>query len=222
VAPKKRGGGAFAVVSMDTGRFADFSTACGSLERPPNWTYNAATNYDCAHACNFHARNFEGDHLILMGDDHTWPPTIIERLLRWKVDIVAALCMERRPPFNTVARLDGLPLHLTDEPGLVEVDSTGTAGMCISRKVFDAIEPPWFWHGEDQETGTYVADDIFFCAQARAAGFRIYVDTSTIISHMAVLDVLPVYNNGEWTTRLAVGEREFLALKTTQRETANA
>lgn len=220
--PQRRGGGTFAFVGMDTGRFTDFSTACMGLILPPNWQGNAATNYDCAHACNHHARTFEGDHLILMGDDHIFPRTIIDRLLRWNVDIVAALCMERRPPFNTVARVDGLPLRLEDEPGLIEVDNTGTAGMLIHRRVFDAIEEPWFWHGMDQETGRYVSDDIFFCAQAKAAGFKIHVDTSTSISHMAVLNVAPVYEEGEWTTRLSVSGKEFLAVKTTQRELASA
>lgn len=217
--PQKRGGGTFAFVGMDTGRFTDFSTSCGGLQLPPNWQFNSALNYDCAHSCNHHVKTFEGDHLLLMGDDHTFPPTLIERLLKWNVDIVAALCPERRPPFNTVARVNGLPLKLEGEPGLVEVDSTGTAGMLIHRRVFDAIESPWFWHGEDQETGHYVADDIFFCAQARAAGFKIHVDTSTVISHMAVLDVTPTYHADEgWTTRLAVSGSEFLAVKATQKE----
>ena len=215
----KGGGGTFAFVGMDTGRFSDFSTSCMGLVLPPRWQGAAALNYDCASSCNHHVEHFTGDHLLLMGDDHTFPRNLIHRLVCWNVDIVAALVMERRPPFNTVARdFDGLPLRLEGEPGLIEVGTTGTAGMLIHRRVFDAIEPPWFWNGVDPESGMRIADDMFFCAQARAAGFKIHVDTSTIISHLAVLNVAPVYEDGEWTTRLSVNEREFLAVKTKQRE----
>jgi hypothetical protein len=195
---------------MDTGRFTNFTVSVGALELPQGWTINSALNYDCAHACNHHVKTFKGDHLLLMGDDHTFPADIITRLLAHEVDIVAALCMERRPPFNPVARIDGEPLVLEGEPGLVEVENTGTAGMLIHRRVFDAIEPPWFWHGEDGEH--YVADDIFFCAQAARAGFKIHVDTSTTISHMAVLEVAPHFN-GEWTTKLSVGGRDVVSIR---------
>jgi hypothetical protein len=207
----KPAGGAFAFVGMDTGRFSDFTVAMAQLGLPKGWTVNSALNYDCAHACNHHVRTFKGDHLLLMGDDHRFPGDIIGRLLRHKVDIVAALCMERRPPFRTVARVAGNPLPLDTEPGLIEVDSTGTAGMLIHRRVFDALEPPWFWHGEGKD-GFYLADDIFFCARAREAGFKIHVDTSTVISHLAVLEVAPHFN-GAWTTKLSVGDREFLSIK---------
>lgn len=204
----KPAGGAFAFVGLDTGRFSDFTVSMASLGLPKGWTVNSALNYDCAHACNHHVKTFEGDHLLLMGDDHRFPGDIISRLLRWKVDIVAALCMERRPPFGTVARIDGKPLALEGEPGLIEVDSTGTAGMLIHRRVFEAIEPPWFWHGEDLRNGSYIADDIFFCARAKEAGFAIHVDTSTAISHLAVLEVAPHFD-GTWTTKLSVGDREI-------------
>lgn len=190
---------------MDTGRFTQFALSLGGLALPPGWQIMSAQNYDCAHACNFLADNFKGDRLLLMGDDHGFAPDFLQRLLKHDYDIVAGLCLQRRPPFHSVAKKDGGSLILEGEPGVVEVDCTGTAGMLIKREVFEAIEPPYFLNVY-QEDGSLLTDDIYFCRKAREAGFRIHVDTSAVLSHIALVEIVPSYEDGQWHRTLEIGD----------------
>lgn len=208
--PRKRSTGTFGVVGMDTGRFADFSHSCLGVKLPPDWHYETVKNYSCAQACNYlAAERFQGERLLLMGDDHNFPRDLIARLEVHDVDIVAPFVLNRRAPFEPCMVRDDYPYWPEGPPGLIEVDETGTAGMLIHRRVFEALDFPYFRDGWID--GELMSDDTFFCRKARAAGFKIHVDTSVPMSHMAVLDVMPIYetDTGEWKAKLRVGEDEL-------------
>jgi hypothetical protein len=197
-------GGTVGVVAQDTARFSLFGLTLARLDLPEGWQIMGALNYDCAHASNFLAENFEGDYLLLLGDDHTLAQDLVTRLLAHEREVVAALCLGRRPPFPPTARVDGGPLELEDEPGLIEVDECGTAGMLIHRSVFEALSYPYFKH-YDLPDGGYVSDDLYFSRKVRKAGFRIAVDTSLILSHTALVDIEPEYGEFGWQTKLTIG-----------------
>lgn len=200
---------------MDTGRFTDFSLACLGFDPPEGWRWRAAKNYDCANGCNWLAQTFEGEYLMLMGDDHSFQPDLVQQLLRHKVDIVAPLVLGRRAPFEPVCFRDGKPWEPDGPPGLYEVDETGSAGMLIHRRVFEALEFPYFRQGHGD--AGYTSDDVYFCRKAKEAGFSIHVDTSVALSHFAVLEIAPLHDEDGWKTQLSVGGREVVCIQREQR-----
>jgi GT2 family glycosyltransferase len=73
------------------------------------------------------------------------------------------------------------------EPGLQEVDATGCHCLLVHRTVFEAIESehPYRWFREDEiAPGTIAGEDIWFCLEAKRAGFPIYVNTCLESGHV--------------------------------------
>lgn len=203
--PKRRWTGTVGVPAQDAARFTAFATALAGLALPSGWQFQVMQNYDCAHSCNALANTFAGDRLLLMGDDHSFNSDFLLRLLEHDLDIVAGLCLSRRPNFFPVAKKNGASIPLEGKPRLMEVDETGTAGMLIKREVFDALEFPFF-SNVYQEDGSLLSDDIYFCRKAREAGFKIHVDTSVLLGHIALVGIRPEYDAGKWHRALDVGD----------------
>lgn len=184
--------------------YAEFALSLGRLELPKDWQVYGALNYDLTHARNFMVENFQGEMLWLMDDDHTFAPDILKRLIAHGKDIVGPLVLGRRTPFPTSARVDDEPLDRDAPPGLYEVDYAGGAGLLIHRRVFEAIEPPWFWNGrlDPEDSSSHLSDDYYFCKKAREAGFSIYCDTSLLMGHMTVTTLLPEWKDShqQWFT----------------------
>jgi len=158
------------------------------------------------------------DHLWQVDYDMIWHPKSLLRLWERDLDIVAALTWTNDvPPNPTIwdneTEVDGkyyyqaqleetlnwllehehqftsndpvvLPQTETD---LRDVPVTGAAFLLIKRHVLEAIEPPWF-EGDVNGFG----EDFAFCRKARAAGFKVYVDRSVIVTHLPRFALGPV------------------------------
>lgn len=143
----------------------------------------------------------DAEWLLLVEDDHLYPPDALERLLSHSVDIVAGLTPMRRPPFWPCAfeHLDG-PWHrpITKEAiqsgELVECSAVGVGFTLVRREVFDVLKPPWFEPGQMRPGN--IADDIHFCKKARASGFRVFVDAGLRIVHLT-MGMLKYDNSGD-------------------------
>jgi hypothetical protein len=145
-------------------------------------------------------------HLLMMDTDQKYPVDTVTRLLehvRNGHEIVGAKVHRRYPPFD--------PLLLKRDPerqhgynaipasewnvnggGLIEVDATGTGCILIATEVFDVLEYPWFQEREkilDGNKSITIGEDIGFCETAKDAGYRIVVDTTIKIGHIADLMV---------------------------------
>lgn len=137
--------------------------------------------------------------------------TLVETQRKFDLDIVGGLCFQRGDPYQPTLYMHGDRASLTpgvswsgytfleqwDEDAAVEVDATGMAFCLIHQRVFDRIlrqrtgegfpplaerermtAPPFFvWDGE-------VGEDFRFCEHAKAAGCRVFVDTSVKIGHV--------------------------------------
>ena len=58
--------------------------------------------------------------------------------------------------------------------GLEQVDSVGCGVMLVRLSVFDALPQPWFstpYNGRE-----HIGEDLYFCQQARAVGFDVWID----------------------------------------------
>mgnify|MGYP001559767756 FL=1 len=76
---------------------------------------------------------------------------------------------------------DGAPTALlpATRQDLIEVDGVGAGCLLVHRRVFEAIEKPYF----QCNPGTPIGEDFYFCRKAQAAGFKIYVDPGILCGH---------------------------------------
>jgi hypothetical protein len=185
------------VLSNELARFsAFFQSLLGVMGcLPPGSGLGWAKGVNIPKACNSLAAQMLGgsySHLWVIGDDHTMSPDIVARLLEHDVDVVVPHCLKRYPPWEPVVwDYDGefythpqLP-----ESGLTEVHAAGSAGMLITRRVLEAVEPPWF-EGRNEDIG--------FCEKARDAGFSVYCDPEIMLGHVTLATVQPTWSEGQW------------------------
>lgn len=150
------------------------------------------------------------DALLMVDSDAGVHPRTLERLASWGKPIVGALAFSRTwPVMPTICAgrcedyttywvqvdetVDWLKKHtelISAGPALLDVappDSlrplhlgggfTGGHCLLVHRSVFESLEPPWFSNRKGYE-------DRYFCEQAIAAGFEVYVDRSVVSGHV--------------------------------------
>ena len=94
---------------------------------------------------------------------------------------------------------------------LVEVHGTGCHCLLIHRSVleheiWDTSHPlPWFRSGTVMNGGE-VSEDLFFCLEARRAGFRLHVDTGAKTGHVKEFVVDEAFFDSQAAYRDAVGQ----------------
>jgi hypothetical protein len=162
------------------------------------------------------AKRMEGDWLLFIDDDMVWQPGDIGRLVEsWhevqdqflEPVILGGLCHRRQEPYDPT-------LYAREQPNsgryrfiekwdsdIIEVDATGMAFALIPVTVFeqmaraagtvwpsfeerkDKVPPPLFkWDG-------MLGEDLGFCADAKLAGCRVFVDTRIKIGHIAEVTI---------------------------------
>lgn len=144
------------------------------------------------------AREQRCDYLFFFDDDMIMMPDLFERLFRHQKDIVAALAFARLYPYNPViynltSGYDGMEkkeyyINITvnryPKDQLVECDAVGFGAVLIDMKTLEKIPKYWFM------TTSGAGEDIHFCQQAKKAGFRVFMDTSTKIGHLGEREVV--------------------------------
>jgi len=139
------------------------------------------------------ALSIKATKLIMLDTDMVYHPKTITSLLARNLPVVGGLSFRRYPPF------DSIMLHLTDtgyesineweEGELVEVDATGAGCIMYDMDIFNKLPEPWFQFQKDPYTGLSIGEDIGFCQQLKAAGYRIFVDTSVPSDHLTTMAV---------------------------------
>lgn len=132
------------------------------------------------------------DYLWMIDDDMIVPPDLFELLIRHDVDVVAPLAFMRFFPhkpviynvaegFDTVTKQPYYQNYVVDrypKNQLVECDAVGFGSVLIKVSILEKLQKPWFM----VMTGS--GEDIHFCHQAKNAGFRVFMDTSTKLAHL--------------------------------------
>jgi GT2 family glycosyltransferase len=152
------------------------------------------------------AKAMDGDWLVFIDSDMVFAPDSVTRLVRHlereDVDIVSAACFRKVPKYEPCFfwRLPNETVKYyrkLDWPrdNLFEVDAVGSAFIAIKRKVFETIPFPWY------EYNMPLSEDLNFCRIAKNYGFRIWIDPTIKIGHLALLpideDVFTGYNKDE-------------------------
>lgn len=207
--------GTVAVTADEAGRYTRFAISMQGLWMPAGTKTVWQIGNDIAGNRNAACEQMDGDWIWFVDDDHAFPGDILLGLLERNVDIVAPLCLRRVQPFLPVAcGLDGdfLDLNLCGEDELVEVEHTGSSGMLVRRRVLEEVAKPpgrrvWF------QLGDGVSEDVVFCRKARAAGFRVHVDTGRRLGHVTTAVVWPAFGEGRWRTGLSVADGAELVIE---------
>ena len=131
--------------------------------------------------------------LIMMDSDMIYHPKTITSLLSHHLPIVGALCFRRYPPFDSIMlRVNGDGYESVNEwevDELVEVDATGAGCLMFDMEVFRKMPKPWFKFLKHPDTGAVIGEDVGFCQDLKAAGYRIFVDTSVPADHLTLMAV---------------------------------
>lgn len=127
----------------------------------------------------------KGDWVLFIDSDMTFSPDSLKKLLAHDVDIVSGLCFRKVPHYEpTIYRQFPGQMKwesIRDYPknSFFEVDAVGTAFMLVKKRVFDKMPAPWFEYKKN------IGEDLSFCYKAKELGFKVHVDTSVKIGHIA-------------------------------------
>ena len=133
-------------------------------------------------------------HLLMLDADHRHPPTLpLHMAKRFKASpakkVISALVFRRGRPFDPchyIADEDGIIYTIANwSPGLIKIDVSGTAALCVAREVFETIPEPWFyfdWGGAN--AGNYPGEDTYFSRMCHDYGIDMWVDTTICSPHM--------------------------------------
>ena len=130
------------------------------------------------------AKSLDASHLLYIDSDHTFPPDMLHKLLRWKKDVIAANCCTKSIPSMTTGRLfnpddpQGTPVFSDEEKrGTIEkVWRIGTGVMLLSKKAYMQIPHSAFHIKYMPDADTYQGEDWTLCEALERAGVPIYVD----------------------------------------------
>lgn len=115
-------------------------------------------------------------HVMFIDSDMAFNPEGINILLKHDKDIIGAEYMEKGFPATSTVRLLRGSSPRTLDP--YKVKALGTGFMLINTRVFEKIEPPFFFFKK------HMGDDIYFCDKARKAGFEVWCDPMIEIKHI--------------------------------------
>jgi hypothetical protein len=120
------------------------------------------------------------DWLLMLDSDMRFPSDTLARLLDRNVPIVTCNYSTRRSPAEPIAfkSISTLEKLYTDEEstGLEECSANGLGVALIHRTVFEQMPKPWFNIPYIPASDGHWGEDVWFCNQARKAGFPVFVD----------------------------------------------
>jgi len=208
---------------VDDRLFRSFFISWLTLIKPSNYEVIipdiAPANFPESHAAvrnNMVKKALECDCTdIWMADtDQIYPKDTLVKLFSHNLPVVCGKVHRRYPPFDPILyqktkwkyKFFDTPRDKWKNGELIEVEATGAACMLIRSEVFEKVEQPWFRVLRPNKRRDYpVGEDIYFWVNVRKAGYRIFVDTSIEVGHIASLTINKNFYD---LYRLAVGREE--------------
>jgi hypothetical protein len=131
-------------------------------------------------------------------------PETIYKMLEHDCAVVGTVVHRGYPPYDPLVFRFGdkglvkIPEEEVYSGKLIEVDAMGCGCVLYKMVVFEELPPPWFEDNSHIKSGdgkSGPGEDINVCYKLRGMGVSIYVDTSILIDHLALLAV----NRGFYT-----------------------
>ena len=134
------------------------------------------------------------EFLLFVDDDMMVPKDMFPHLMKHadEADLIAPLCFQRLHPYNPViyklreVRQPNGQIYIhsdtyKDYPRnqTFFTDAVGFGVVLIKTAVLKKLPKPWFFSNNN------LGEDIFFCLEAKKRGFKLLVDTSIKVGHMA-------------------------------------
>ncbi len=118
------------------------------------------------------------EYILWLDSDMVFPSDVFLKLSKHNKDIVAATYSTRVNPPQSVAFVDEFDLskRLNHTTGLHSVYAVGMGCMLVKTSVFKKIKQPWFNISWDNDTESFMGEDIYFCNLAYNSGYEIFVD----------------------------------------------
>lgn len=213
--------GTIVLAAHFAGRYHEFWLSMNNLLVPHGTKLNLAVSCDIAFNFNngTRARLANGTWVWFMGDDHTFEPDLLLKLLDHGKDVVQPLVPTKVAPFRPCLMhgpyRKGMPVYTWDEiPGgglwaLPKTDFTGQAGLLVREPVLTALKDPWFSPGQLEPDR--VMEDMYFCKSLHEAGYTIWIDCDQVMGHKADIESKPVRIDGRWVPGIVSG-RTHLAI----------
>jgi hypothetical protein len=157
--------------------------------------------------------------LLMCDVDMVYHPKTIPQLLSHRLPVVGAMSFRRYPPFDPIMlKVNGdryKSIEEWEEGSLVEVDATGAGCLMFDMQIFNKMPQPWFRFQINPDSGATIGEDVGFCQDLKAAGYKIFVDTSVPSDHLTTFAVNRqthiLYKSmkaAEWKKRAAMGATE--------------
>jgi len=133
-------------------------------------------------------------HIIMLDSDHIHRADIVQQLCKRVIEdperhIIGGVNFKRSEPYSPcvcyVDNSGGVWRPHEWTPVIEEVDRIGFGCVIIDRRVFEAVEWPWFVNDPHYESKTLGSHDNYFCAKAQAAGFSVWCDYGLTSPHLA-------------------------------------
>jgi len=149
-------------------------------------------------------------HYLFVDYDVSWTVSAVKKLLKHHLPIVSAAYVSRSSNrcFNAgrYTLVPGNPGEWVgrQSKGLNEVDWVGAGFLLVEREALEQMEYPWFRHVtipymQPASIEDYVEyhqfecnEDVGFCMNAAAAGFKIVLDCDAYVNHNCEASVAPL------------------------------
>ena len=156
-------------------------------------SFEFVKGYDCARARNDIVRMaLEGgfDYIFMVDADMYVPKDTLQKLLEYPTEICLGLCPRKNTrvgktciyKIGQINYEDAYTYHDLPKKDRVMVHGGGLACALIKTDIFKNLTYPWFRYVTYQD-GSELSEDLYFCSQAKANGYKIYVDTRVRCGH---------------------------------------
>jgi hypothetical protein len=136
-------------------------------------------------------------HIFWMDTDQQYPQDTLIRLIEHNLPVVCAKVHRRKAPYDPLLKRVNPDKEDKNNPyvdvdvnewafsqnQLIEVDSTGFGCNLMSMEIIDKMDKPWFMF--DLYVTPVVGEDVFFWRKVKKLGYKIFVDCSIDIGHIA-------------------------------------
>lgn len=136
------------------------------------------------------------DKLIWIDSDISWTIQDFMKLYNAKQDIIAGLYFDQNMTPMCAKNGEGINLsEYIQKEETVEVDAVGFGFVSMKQGVFENVKRPWFEtklisiNPEDESIKVPLGEDFSWCYKAKDAGYKIFLDTSILLTHYKKIPV---------------------------------
>lgn len=217
----KHPAGTIIVASGYQPRYYEFTNSLEKLGAPAGTKLTIERSCDITRNFNLGIKSMVGEWAWFLGDDHSFDPGLLLKLLDYNVDVVVPItptkvtpwlpCIMHGPEDTSNGKFweEDMNIYQWSEvsgQGLFPLpygDFIGQAGMLVRKKVLDEIGYPWFKCG--QLDPGHLQEDMQFCHELQTRGYTVYVDQDSIFDHYMYMGISARRLNGQYVPALLCG-----------------